>query len=102
MMHLSYLKHFIIVGMIITLFTAGLLGYLDYVINILDSDHLALKVGTVRFSIYTMIISAISLAVLLLFERNRNTALKAALNLALFILVIAIPAARISLEGLIF
>ena len=54
------------------------------------------------FSIYFLAIGLISAAVFVLFERNRNMALKMSLNLALFVLSVIIPISELSFEGLIF
>lgn len=54
------------------------------------------------FSIYSMLILSASMVAFFLFEKNKNTAVKLAFNLTLFILAIVIPAVEISLEGLIF
>lgn len=54
------------------------------------------------FSIYAMIISAFTITAFFLFERSKGMAFKMALNVALLILVIMLPASQISSQGLIF
>ncbi len=54
------------------------------------------------FSVYALAIAFLSILALALFERNRSMALKMSLNIALFIISIAIPATQITLKGLVF
>lgn len=54
------------------------------------------------FTVYALIIAGFSAAVFLLFERSRGMALKASLNMAVFIISIVIPAVQVSFEGWVF
>ena len=53
-------------------------------------------------SVYILLIAGITAAAFFIFERSRNMAVKMSLNFGLFILAIAIPASKITLEGIIF
>jgi len=54
------------------------------------------------FSVYSMLIATATVIAFFFFERNKGMAFKMGLNFTLFALTVIVPAAQISLEGLIF
>lgn len=67
-----------------------------------DNVKIISKVFNNAFSVYALAIALLSILALVVFERNRSMALKMSLNVAMFIISIAIPATQITLKGLVF
>ena len=66
-----------------------------------DISHISGWLNTI-YPVYTMAIATATFMAFFFHQRSRNMALKAALNFALFLMAILIPAVSVSLEGLVF
>lgn len=69
--------------------------------NVEDISYVSRWLNTV-YPVYTMAIATATFMAFFFHQRSRSMAFKAALNFALFLMTILIPAVSVSLEGLVF